>query len=75
MLVLLPQYNFDAAYEPQDDLNDDCVAMAPLDGYYFHNEDCASQFSALCQLDTDDNSEQLKKEIANCHAGHLSYCK
>ena len=54
--MLLPQYVY-GEFEPQDDPNDACVAMAPLDGYYFHNEDCASMFSALCQLDTDDNSE------------------
>ena len=54
------QSNSSASYEPQVD-TDECVAMNPYDGYYFHNEDCNSAYSAICQLldaPTDSKSQE-----------------
>ena len=56
MLVSLPQYG-GQSYEPQEYDGNDCVAMDPLDGYYFHNENCASNYTVLCKADIIDNSE------------------
>ena len=49
MSKLLFQYAASGSYEPQVD-TDECVAMNPNDGYYFHNEDCNGAASAICQL-------------------------
>ena len=61
-------------YEPQED-GDDCVAMAPEDGYYFHNEGCSDEYSPLCQLDVAENSElvlliSLKMNLREVNASH-----
>ena len=35
--------------------------MAPLDGYYFHNENCTALYTVLCQLDADNG--ELQKQL------------
>ena len=43
-------------FEPFGD-GEDCVALDPNDGFYFHSVDCSRQFTPICEIDAEKDGE------------------